>query len=221
MIIKWLGHASFKIKNKKIIYIDPFVGDYDEKADLILITHSHYDHSSRERISEIRKENTKIVTTIENAGNIYGSDFIEASEEKEFNGVKILGIEAYNIKRRKINGEPFHPKGFGIGFLIQLNGKKIYHAGDTDFVPEIENLKDKKLDIALLPIGGTYTMDLKEAIECAKAILPKIVIPMHFTSEEIKGPIDLPQDVDKFKKELESTSDIKVIVLKPLEEIEI
>lgn len=218
MIITWLGHASFKIEtsDSKTIYIDPYEGEYTTPADLILITHSHFDHSDQVKISRVREENTAVVTSLENSSNITGSEFLEEDEEREFSGIKVKGVAAYNVNKFRSKNEPFHPKGFGLGYIAEIDGKQIYHAGDSDYVPEMRSLKN--IDLALLPIGGTYTMTAKEAISAVKSFKPKIVIPMHYTSKSFGGPIELPQDPEAFKREIESTCDIKVILLKPGDE---
>lgn len=218
MKVKWLGHASFKIEasDGSTIYIDPFAGEYRMPADLILITHSHFDHSDQTKISKIRQEDTIVVTSLENSSNIIGSEFLEEDEEREFRGFKVKAVPAYNLNKFKSKNEVFHPKGFGVGYIIEALGKRIYHAGDTDFVPEMKNLKN--IDLALLPIGGTYTMTPKEAVQAAKSFKPQTVIPMHYTSKSFGGPIELPQDPEAFKREIESTCDVKVILLKAEEE---
>ena len=112
------------------------------------------------------------------------------------------------MKRFRSKDTPFHPKGYGVGFLIKVDGKKIYHAGDTDLIPDMEKLVDADIDVALLPSGDTYTMDLKEAAEAAMMIKPKVAIPMH-----LKGA-----DPTIFKQEIESKSSIKAVILKEGEE---
>ena len=172
----WLGHAGFKIKaNEKIIYIDPYEIEEDEKADLILITHAHYDHCSPEDIKKIQKEDTLIIYGGDCGDKLTGNtDKIVPGEEKEFEDIKIKTVPSYNI------GKKYHKKNQGnVGFIIEINGKKIYHAGDTDLIPEMDVIT---ADIALLPVGGTYTMDAREAAEAANKINPEIAVPMHWGS---------------------------------------
>ncbi len=118
-------------------------------------------------------------------------------------------VEAYNYKRFRSPGTPFHPKGLGVGYLLTIGGKTIYHAGDTDFIPEMKNLKN--IYLALLPCDGTFTMDGPEVVEATLAINPQHVIPIH------SGRTDL----EKIKKEVEAKSKIKVILLRPVEQFEI
>jgi len=180
--IEWLGHDSFKIKfGNKTIYIDPFQIASGEKADLVLITHEHYDHCSCEDIGKISSPASSIVCNNSTApkieGNVVCSKIIKMqnSEEIEVSGIKVKAVPAYNLKK------PFHPKGSGIGYLIQIGGTTIYHAGDTDFIPEMNELKGK-VSIALLPVSGTYVMTPEEAVKAAEAIQPELAIPMHYGS---------------------------------------
>ena len=199
--IQWLGHASLKIKtNEKVIYIDPYILKDAEKADLILITHDHYDHCDAEKIRMIKKENTKIFAPESCSGKIpEGFEPVGQNDTKVLDGIKIQTIPSYNI------GKSFHPKGRGVGFVIEINEKKIYHAGDTDKIPEMKSLSD--IDVALLPVGGTYTMNAQEAAEAAKAIKPKIAIPMHWGS--IVGSRKDAEDFAELLKD--SGIDVKIL----------
>jgi len=181
--LTWFGHASFSFVDKngnKIYYIDPFdlKGENFEPADLIFITHAHQDHCSFEDIRKILKDDSVLVAPpdclslidVENE-----KQAVEPNKSYEIKGFKFSTIPAYNI------GTNFHPKENNwVGYVFELNGKKIYHAGDTDFIPEMNNLKSMNLDLALLPIGGTYTMDVDEAIQATNAICAKTTIPMHY-----------------------------------------
>ena len=186
--LKWLGHSGFFIKNSRVIYIDPYnIKESSEKADLILITHSHYDHCSVADMKKIIKDGTRIVITADCQSKITRFDtpirmeIISPNQEKDFSGIKVSALPAYNTDK------PFHPKDEGwVGYLIKLGGVVIYHAGDTDVIPEMQKLtghkqKDKKF-IALLPVGGRFTMTCEEAFEAAKLIKPSLAIPMHYGS---------------------------------------
>jgi L-ascorbate metabolism protein UlaG (beta-lactamase superfamily) len=203
IIVKWLGHASFQIKtDNKIIYIDPYEGEYEEKADIVLVTHSHYDHCDTSKIKKITKKETVIIAPEECAKKINAKS-IKPGEKITINGIAIQAVHAYNIRRFRSPGVPFHPKGFGVGYLITIGDKTIYHAGDTDFIPEMKELKN--ITLALLPSGGTYTMDNPEAAEATITINPKIVIPMHRWDT----------NPEEFKKKVEEKSSIKVVILNP------
>jgi len=210
VIVKWLGHASFQIKAEgKNIYIDPYEGEYAEKADLVLVTHSHFDHCDASKIEKVMKENTVIICPPECVSRLSGNvKAIKPGEKIEVDGVIVEAVHAYNYKRFRSPGNPFHPKGFGNGYIITVGGKRIYHAGDTDFIPEMKDLKN--ISLALLPSGGTYTMDNSEAAEAALAIKPEAVIPMHRWDS----------DPEVFRRKVEESSDIKVILLNPGEEYE-
>jgi L-ascorbate metabolism protein UlaG (beta-lactamase superfamily) len=184
--IKWLGHAGFLIKNSKIIYVDPYnIKEDSEKADLILITHSHYDHCSFADIRKIVQEGTRIIVTADCQSKITRFDIpikieiAEPSKSFAFNDLKIDVLPAYNIDK------PFHPKEeLWVGYLIKMNDVMIYHAGDTDKIPEMQKLtgykqKNNKF-VALLPVGGRFTMSAEEAAEAAGLIQPSVAIPMHY-----------------------------------------
>jgi len=211
MKLKWLGHASWKVKaGGKTIYVDPYQGDYDEEADLVLSTHIHQDHCDPEKINLVKGSDTVIIAPADCESKI-GSPVrsLNPGEKAEFDGVTIEAVQAYNYKRFRSPGNPYHPKGLGVGYLIKAEGKVVYHAGDTDFIEEMKDLED--IDVALMPSGGTYTMDNEEAAEAAIAIHPKTVVPMHIWDT----------DPGAFKKKVESESDIKVVVFRPGEEIEL
>ncbi|MHA1556593.1 MAG: MBL fold metallo-hydrolase [Candidatus Heimdallarchaeota archaeon] len=213
--LQLLGHASFKLKvNDKVVYIDPYGGDnslYDEKANLILSTHEHRDHSDPEKIALVRDENTKILTSTKNASNIEGNvTAIDPGQKHEVEGITIHGVPGYNVRRFRSENTPFHPKEIQTAFIIEADGKRIYFAGDTDFIEEMKDLKD--IDVALLPIDGKYTMDPEEALDAVGAIKPKMVIPMHWRDK----------DPDKFKADVVSKyPDIKATVIQPGEEFEL
>jgi len=211
LTLKWLGHASFQIDVEgKIIYIDPYSGKYSEKANLILVTHSHSDHCSVAKIKSIRGADTVVFAPEDCVKKIKGSvKTLKVGEEENVDGIKIRAVDAYNVKRFRSPGNPFHPKGFGVGYLITVLGKTVYHAGDTDFIPEMKRLGH--VDVALLPSGGTYTMDNSEAADAALAINPLAVIPMHRWDTK----------PDEFKKKVEASSSIRVVLVKRNEEYQV
>lgn len=183
--IKWLGHSGFLIKDSKIIYIDPYnIKENSKKADFILITHSHYDHCSVSDIKKIIKEGTKIIIPADCQSKITRFEIpikmqvVEPGQELNYMDIKISTLPAYNIDK------PFHSKEeFWVGYLIKMNGLLLYHAGDTDVIPEMQKLTGyNEKFVALLPIGGRFTMSVEEAVEAAKIIKPFLVIPMHYGS---------------------------------------
>ncbi len=199
--IRWLGHAGFLIENSRVIYIDPYnIKEGLPKADLILITHSHYDHCSVADLEKIVKEGTRIVMTADSQSKIarfevpIKMEIIEIGQELDLGTVKISCVPAYNIDK------PFHSKDEGlVGFLIKMDDVVIYHAGDTDLTPEMQKLTghnqpDKKF-VALLPVGGRFTMSAEEAAEAAKIIKPSVAIPMHWGSI-----IGSKEDAEEFKR---------------------
>ena len=186
--LKWLGNSGFLIKNSKVIYIDPYkIKENSEKADLILLTHSHYDHCSVADIEKIIQEGTKIIMPADCQSKItrfnipIKMEIIEPGQEFSFGEIKISTFPAYNIDKH------FHPKEEQwIGYLIKINGVLIYHAGDTDLIPEMQKLTgyghEGQKFVALLPVGGRFTMTAEEAAEAAKIIKPSLAIPMHYGS---------------------------------------
>jgi L-ascorbate metabolism protein UlaG (beta-lactamase superfamily) len=206
--VKWLGHASFEVKaDDKTIYIDPYEGEYKDKADMILVSHSHDDHCEPSKIKKIRKENTLVIAPADCVSKIGGNvKTLKPGQKVSVGDITVEAVAAYNYKRFRSAGKPFHPDGFGVGYLVTIGGKTIYHAGDTDFIPEMRNLRNVYL--ALLPSGGTYTMDNPEAAEAALAIKPEFVIPMHRWNT----------NPSEFKNDVEAKSKIRVVLLKPEEE---
>jgi len=203
--LKWLGHASWKLKaGGKTIYIDPYEGDYDEKADIILASHSHTDHCEPSKVKEATGEGTVVIAPADCAEKIGAPvKSLKPGEKAEFGEVTVKAVEAYNLKRFRSPGVPFHPKGLGVGYIVKAEGKKIYHVGDSDYIPEMDELKD--IDVLLIPSGGTYTMDAEDAAEATVAINPKIAVPVHIWDT----------NPGEYKKKVEAASGVKVMILKP------
>ncbi len=197
--IVWLGHDGFRVDGSKTIYFDPYQIASDKPADLVLVTHEHFDHCSPEDVAKVQSTDTIIVTEKDAAAKLTGDVRIMSPGEKlAIDDISIESVPAYNVDKS------FHPKGKGwLGFVVEIDGVRIYHAGDTDYIPEMNGLKT---DIALLPVSGTYVMTASEAIEAAVAINPQIAIPMHYGA--IVGETS---DADTFKSALEGK--IEVVVL--------
>lgn len=171
--IEWLGHDAFRITgNGLVIYVDPWQIGQAVPADLILITHDHYDHCSPDDISKIKKDDTVIVTIESAAQKLSGRiQVVHPGDEITVRGVPVSVIPSYNIDKA------FHPKKAGyVGFIIDLGGERIYHAGDTDVIPEMSSID---VDIALIPVSGAYVMTADEAADAVRLINPKVAIPMH------------------------------------------
>ncbi len=186
--ISWLGHASFRIAGEKVVYIDPWKLSKAERADIICITHDHYDHCSPEDVARLQKKGTVIVTVASCARQFRGDvRVVKAGDSLTIDGVTIEAVPAYNLRK------PNHPKAAGgVGFIIEMGGSHIYHAGDTDLIPEMEGIK---ADIALLPVGGGPTMDAEEAAQAAEIIKPQVAIPMHWGDF-----VGTRADAEKFKR---------------------
>ncbi len=195
--VHWLGHDTFKFTGDKLIYTDPFKIKSNDSADIILITHDHFDHCSPEDVKKIQKKETIIVTTADCAKKLSGNIIVvKPGDTVDVEGVKINAVPAYNSDKK------FHTKEMGwVGYIFSVSGHKIYIAGDTDYIPEMKTFKD--IDIALIPVSGTYVMTAEEAINAAMDINPKIAIPMHYGSivgdksdamrfaDGLKGKIDV------------------------------
>jgi L-ascorbate metabolism protein UlaG (beta-lactamase superfamily) len=197
----WLGHDGFRIDAEETIYFDPYDISPGPKADLILISHEHFDHCSPDDVSKIQGSGTVIITDKTSAEKLTGDvRIIAPGEFMSLREVKIEAVPSYN------RDKDFHPKEKAwLGFIVEVNGVRIYHAGDTDFIPEMKGLK---VDIALLPVSGTYVMTAEQAVEAALAIQPKLAIPMHYGA--IVGD---DKDALAFKESLKGKIDVLILPL--------
>lgn len=182
--LRWYGHDTFTITNNVTVCIDPYKLTKPLSADIILISHNHFDHLSEDDLAKLTNQNTIIVAPnecIPQLSKMKNKKIISISpnEEKTINDIRIKTIPAYNID--KINPDtkkPFHPKEDGkVGFIITINGISIYHTGDSDLISEMTDLKP---DILLVPVSGTYVMTASEAAKAVEKIKPKLAIPMHY-----------------------------------------
>jgi len=178
--IHWLGHDAFRIDGPQIIYFDPYeLRRGGARADLILVTHDHSDHCSPGDVAMIQSDDTTIVTVAAAATKLEGDiRIVKPGDEITVKGIEVEAVPAYNVNKFRSPGVPHHPRESGyVGFVITIDGQRIYHAGDTDHIPEMADLG--KIDVALLPVSGIYVMTAQEAVEAARTINPKVAIPMH------------------------------------------
>jgi L-ascorbate metabolism protein UlaG (beta-lactamase superfamily) len=182
--VAWLGHSGFRIRVAKAsIYIDPYRLPADgPKADLVLITHQHYDHFSIQDLERVRKGSTQVLAppavSERLEGNVHSmrpGDVVET----DVYGVDVRAVPAYNTSKRDGEGRPFHPREAGcVGYELNIRGERLYHAGDTDVIPEMDWVVGA--DVALLPVSGVYVMTPLEAAEAARRIQPAVAVPMHW-----------------------------------------
>ena len=189
--LHWLGHASFYVRSAQgtVVYFDPYKLKAGlPQADLILVTHDHFDHCSPEDINRVAKPGTVVVAPAAAAAKIAGSvRILSAGMSLRVADVSVAAVPAYNTDKK------FHPRAAGyIGYVATVDGVAIYHAGDTDRIPEMGSVR---VDVALLPVGGTYTMDAAQAAAAADAIRPQVAVPMHYG--EVVGS---DQDAKEFQR---------------------
>jgi L-ascorbate metabolism protein UlaG (beta-lactamase superfamily) len=182
--VEWLGHSGFRVTaGNRTIYIDPYrISAGEPKADLVLITHQHYDHFSIQDLERLTQEGTKVIAPPAVAERLAGDvQSIRPGEVIETNlpGVDVRAVPAYNTSKRDGDGRPFHPREAGcVGYELNLRGQRLYHAGDTDVIPEMDWVVGA--DVALLPVSGVYVMTALEAAEAARRIQPAVAVPMHW-----------------------------------------
>ncbi len=189
--IFWLGHDSFRLKGEKVVYIDPWkLSPGAEKADIVLVTHEHRDHFSPDDIAKISRADTIIVApqSVAAKSNLK-IQIVKPGDKVTVSGILIEAVPAYNVNKQ------FHPKTAGhVGYIVTLGGKRIYHAGDTDVIPEMAQIQ---CDIALLPVSGKYVMTAREAVEAAHTLRPALAIPMHWGDADVVGT---RADAEEFKR---------------------
>lgn len=213
--VTWLDHASVLLDGSTMVMIDAFEDAIEGEQpvpDLYIVTHSHFDHYDPEYINDHVGEDTVVLA--HRACDIGQLEcevrMMEPGDEETVGDVTVTAVEAYNDHRFRNPGEPFHPQGQGMGVLVELDGMRFYHLGDTDDIPELASLADTAIDLAFVPIGGTYTMDVEEAIEAVTAFTPDEVVPIHYNMIDGTGA-----DVHRFKRIVESQGDTLVTILDP------
>jgi L-ascorbate metabolism protein UlaG (beta-lactamase superfamily) len=197
--LAWLGHDAFRIEAAKTVYFDPYEIGGGPRADLILISHDHFDHCSPEDVAKIQKPSTVIITEQDSAKKLSGKvRVIKPGDSVEVEGVKVSGVASYN------RDKDFHPRKNGwLGFIVEMEGVRIYHAGDSDFIAE---MKELKVDIALLPVSGIYVMNADQAIKAALTLKPHLAIPMHYGTI-----VGVEEDARHFKEGLEGKVEVQIL----------
>ena len=189
--IFWLGHDSFRLTGEKVVYVDPWkLAPGAAKADVVLVTHEHRDHFSPDDIAKISQAGTVVVApqSVAAKGGVKVT-VVKPGDKITANGVSIEVVPAYNQNKK------FHPRAAEhVGYIVTLNGRRIYHTGDTDLIPEMAQIK---CDIALLPVSGTYVMTAVEAVEAARTLKPTLAIPMHYGDTDVVGT---RADAEEFKR---------------------
>lgn len=203
--LQWLGHAGFRLEVKgKRVFIDPFrIGEMKEHADLIFITHSHFDHLNIDDIRKVADENTIFVAPEEAAPKLEYKKVVavKPGERRTILGIEFETVDAYNTDKEKLK---FHPhENRWVGYVINVEGKRVYHAGDTDLT---EEMKGVKADLALIPVGGTYTMDIEEGLAATKSIKARNFAPMHYKA--LLGK----EGSEKLEKRFEESVDNSIIM---------
>jgi L-ascorbate metabolism protein UlaG (beta-lactamase superfamily) len=183
--LEWLGHSGFRIRvGRAVVYLDPYrVPDGAPPADLILVTHGHYDHFSPQDIERLSARGTWLIGPAAVAervgGQVHSIAPGEVLEDELVRGVHVRAIAAYNTSKRDADGNPFHPRDAGwVGYELNVRGERLYHSGDTDVIPEMDSVTG--VDVALLPVSGVYVMTAQEAAEAARRIQPRVAVPMHW-----------------------------------------
>ena len=195
--ITFIGHATLMLKfNGKIIHIDPFskLADYGKlpKADAIFITHQHGDHLDPAALQQIRTDSTIVILTEICAKKVEGGTIMKNGDVREVMGIKVEAVPAYNLIHKRDNGEFFHPKGEGNGYIFTFGNKRIYVAGDTENTPEMKSLKN--IDYAFLPMNLPYTMTPEMVANAVKAFRPKVLFPYHYGDTDTSRLIELLKD---------------------------
>lgn len=195
----FIGHGSLMFKwGEFVIHIDPVSssGNYSNlpKADLILVTHEHYDHLDPDLIAKLRKEQTVMLSNQASASTVKWAQAMKPGEVRNVNKITVEAIPAYNILHERAKGQPFHPKGVGNGYVLTIGGKRFYIAGDTENIPEMKQLKN--IDVAFLPMNLPYTMTPEMVADAARSFRPGILYPYHFSDTDTRKIIELLKDTN-------------------------
>jgi L-ascorbate metabolism protein UlaG (beta-lactamase superfamily) len=179
--VEWLGHSGFRIRaGRATICIDPYRAAGGPPADVILVTHGHYDHFSPQDVERLKHDATIVVAPAPVAERLTGQvHSIAPGEVLELGRIDVRAVAAYNTSKRDAAGNPFHPREAGwVGYELRIGGERLYHSGDTDVIPEMDEVAG--VDVALLAVSGVYVMTAGEAAEAARRIQPRVAVPMHW-----------------------------------------
>jgi L-ascorbate metabolism protein UlaG (beta-lactamase superfamily) len=194
--VQWLGHAGFRLRGGgKTIYVDPYRAPPGPPADYVLITHDHFDHFSPEDLKRVAGRRTQIIAPATVTEQMRGlTHTVAPGDSLELDGLYVTAVAAYNTNKLNSEGQPFHPREAGwVGYVLNFGGHRLYHSGDTDVIPDMDRAAG--VDVALLPVSGTYVMNAVEAAEAARRIQPEIAIPMHWGTV-----IGSREDAEQFAK---------------------
>jgi L-ascorbate metabolism protein UlaG (beta-lactamase superfamily) len=195
--ITFIGHASLMLTfGGKVIHVDPYsqLADYAQfpKADVIFLTHQHLDHLDPKALEQVRTEKTVVVQTEKCAEKVKGGIIMKNGDAQTVAGIKVAAVPAYNIVHKRDNGQPYHPKGEGNGYVLTFGDKRVYIAGDTENTPEMKALKD--IDYAFLPMNLPYTMTPEMVADAARAFKPKVLYPYHYGDTDTSKLVALLKD---------------------------
>ena len=198
LVMTFIGHGTLMFEyGGQVVHVDPVLreSDYEglPKADLILITHEHGDHLDPAAVAKLRKRETEIVVNQNSASKLDGVLVMKNGETRTVKGLAIEAVPAYNIVHKRDNGQPFHPRGNGNGYVVAFGPTRVYIAGDTEYIPEMNGMKD--IDVAFLPMNLPYTMTVEMGADAAKAIAPKILYPYHYGNSDVSKLNGLLKDV--------------------------
>jgi L-ascorbate metabolism protein UlaG (beta-lactamase superfamily) len=207
--LHWLGHDSFRLDGPPVIYFDPWkLPPGSPVADVVLVSHDHYDHLSADDVKKISGPKTTVIANPSAAAKLEGARVIRPGGKVTVGQVTVEAVPAYNLNKFRSPGVVFHPRqAEHNGYIVTVGGERLYHAGDTDHIPEMSGIK---CDVALLPVSGTYVMTADEAAGAAAAIKPGVAVPMHYGDQDVVGTL---ADAERFKTLCEQAG-IKVVILR-------